>query len=192
MSGQDIADGDVTHETSIPKLCSVERGFLEVLVGTLRGKKKVFQIKYCISHSFFVLHKANEYIRDSWEFLKLIETWHSFFRTPIHISKNVFFRIPVWEMLHHHSRICFRKFTRFDLRGRVMDKFWWVRETRDERKVRERLRGCWRGPGKLKDCPDVQTTGSGRAREQGTVLVLCSGFPSAHPRPPDSVTLTLP
>lgn len=167
MSGQDIEDGDVTHETGIPKLCSVERGFLEMLVGTLRGKKKSSRSNTASRVPSFVLHKANEYITDSWEFLKRIETWHSFFRTPIHISKKLeFLRTPVWEMLHHHSGNCFRKFTRSDLRERVMGKFWWVRDMRDERKVRERLRGGWRDPGKVKDRSDIQTTGSGMMREQ--------------------------
>lgn len=41
MSGQDMEDGDVTHETGIPKLCFAEHGFLEMLVGTLKGKQSL-------------------------------------------------------------------------------------------------------------------------------------------------------
>lgn len=63
MSERDIEDGDATHEISIPKLFSVEHWFLEMLIGTLRGKKKSILDRIGLGNSafhspFLVIHNA--------------------------------------------------------------------------------------------------------------------------------------
>lgn len=81
-----LEDRNATHETSIPRLFSVEHLFLEMLISTLK-KHLLDEIglgNTAFHIPFFVVH--NEHIRDSWGFLKRTGTWNSFFGTPITIS----------------------------------------------------------------------------------------------------------